>query len=134
MPAGKPTCRIPTSVTTDKAATLTCYDGTGSPPPTYRWFRNGTPLPVDPKKIAAFQNSSYTLNPATGELVSYTSLLCTFSLSQLCLLKKKISKRKPSVLLFDSLCRNLQERPRWKPVNTTVRLSTKLARLRNAEP
>ncbi|KAG7236687.1 hypothetical protein INR49_000581 [Caranx melampygus] len=68
VPPGKPTCRIPTSVTTNNAVTLTCHDGTGSPPPIYKWYKNGTPLPVDPKKIAAFQNSTYTLNATSGEL------------------------------------------------------------------
>lgn len=68
VPPGVPLCRIPTSVTTGNKAVLTCYDTVGSPPPTYKWFKDGVLLPTDPKTIAAFKNTSYTLNTVTGNL------------------------------------------------------------------
>lgn len=113
VPPGKPTCRIPTSVMTNKEATLTCYDSTGSPPPTYRWYRDNTPLPVDPKKTAGFQNSTYTLNPTTGMLVSYTSLFCTSLLWHMCLLKKKKKTHNFGFCLSAEISKGRQGRSRW---------------------
>ncbi|XP_030921321.1 junctional adhesion molecule A [Geospiza fortis] len=40
-----------------------------STPPTFRWYKDGTELPQDPKSSPAFRNSSYSLDPRTGELV-----------------------------------------------------------------
>uniref|UniRef100_A0A8C5G8C9 Junctional adhesion molecule A n=1 Tax=Gouania willdenowi TaxID=441366 RepID=A0A8C5G8C9_GOUWI len=68
VPPSKPMCRIPVSSTTGKPVTLTCFDGEGSPPPTYRWYKNGTPLPENPSQIAAFKNLTYTLDPKAGKL------------------------------------------------------------------
>lgn len=68
VPPGVPVCRIPSSVRTGNKAVLTCYDDVGSPPPTYKWYRNGVPLPTDPSTMAAFKNTSYMLNSATGNL------------------------------------------------------------------
>ncbi|KAG7484819.1 hypothetical protein MATL_G00054740 [Megalops atlanticus] len=68
VPPSVPVCRIPTSVTTGTKVMLTCFDKDGSPPCTYKWFKNKTPLPEDPSKFPAFKNSTYTLNPKTGEL------------------------------------------------------------------
>lgn len=71
-------CNIPSTVTTGGVAFLSCHDGSGSPPPTYSWFKDGTLLPADPSTIAAFKNATYRLNTKNGNLVSYNSLLCTF--------------------------------------------------------
>ncbi|XP_022618208.1 junctional adhesion molecule A-like [Seriola dumerili] len=68
VPPSAPVCRIPSSVTTDRPATLSCHDSVGSPPPKYKWYRNGTPLPIDPHKMSGFQNATYSLNPDNGDL------------------------------------------------------------------
>ncbi|KAJ8276083.1 hypothetical protein COCON_G00078350 [Conger conger] len=69
VPPSKPMCRVPASVTTGRSVTLTCYDSDGSPPCTYKWFKNKTPLPDDPSKFPAFRNSTFTVDPKTGDLV-----------------------------------------------------------------
>lgn len=68
VPPSPPLCRVPMSVTTGKAATLTCHDGDASPPPQYKWYKNGVLLPPEPQKIAAFKNATYKLNIDTGSL------------------------------------------------------------------
>uniref|UniRef100_A0AAV2JEM8 Junctional adhesion molecule A n=1 Tax=Knipowitschia caucasica TaxID=637954 RepID=A0AAV2JEM8_KNICA len=65
---GEPLCRVPSSVTTGKPALLSCYDNVGSPPPTYKWFKNGVLLPADPKTVSGFKNATYKLNPQNGNL------------------------------------------------------------------
>ncbi|XP_013862124.1 F11 receptor, tandem duplicate 1 [Austrofundulus limnaeus] len=68
VPPAAPMCNIPPTVTTNKMAVLHCYDPAGSPPPTYKWYKDGTLLPVDPSKIAGFQNATYKLDPLSGKL------------------------------------------------------------------
>ncbi|CAL8267755.1 unnamed protein product [Merluccius merluccius] len=68
VPVAVPMCKVPTSVTTKGKALLSCSDKTGSPPPTYKWFKDGTPLPENPKQFPAFQNSTYRINPHNGNL------------------------------------------------------------------
>ncbi|XP_061595870.1 F11 receptor, tandem duplicate 1 [Cololabis saira] len=68
VPPSVPLCKIPQSATTGKGAYLSCSDGEGSPPPTYRWYKDGTLLPTDPTRIAAFRNATYNLNPKSGNL------------------------------------------------------------------
>ncbi|XP_053187471.1 F11 receptor, tandem duplicate 1 [Scomber japonicus] len=68
VPPSAPVCRVPTSVTTGNKALLSCFDKDGSPPPQYKWYKDGTLLPADPSKIAAFKNATYRLNPYTGNL------------------------------------------------------------------
>ncbi|KAK7925538.1 hypothetical protein WMY93_007848 [Mugilogobius chulae] len=68
VPPGIPLCRVPPSVTTGKSALLSCRDNVGSPSPTYKWFRDGVLLPENPKTVAGFQNATYNLNPANGNL------------------------------------------------------------------
>ncbi|XP_029304075.1 F11 receptor, tandem duplicate 1 [Cottoperca gobio] len=68
VPPSPPLCRVPTSVTTGKVALLTCHDNDGSPPPTYKWYKDGVPLPAEPSKIAAFKNATYKLNMVNGNL------------------------------------------------------------------
>lgn len=68
VPPGIPMCKVPSSVTTGKRATLTCQDSVGSPPPTYKWYKDGVPLPTDPKTVAGFKNLTYNLNPKSGTL------------------------------------------------------------------
>lgn len=68
VPPSTPMCRVPTSVTTGRTAMLTCHDQVGSPPSKYKWFKDGTLLPPDPSKIAAFKNATYKLNTDNGNL------------------------------------------------------------------
>ncbi|CAG02884.1 unnamed protein product, partial [Tetraodon nigroviridis] len=75
VPPSPPVCNIPSSVTTGGRATLDCNDPDGSPPPTYRWYKNGVPLPADPSKISGYQNATYSLDTELGKLTySKTSL------------------------------------------------------------
>ncbi|XP_049598344.1 F11 receptor, tandem duplicate 1 [Syngnathus scovelli] len=68
VPPSPPLCRIPSSITTGKSTTLSCHDRDGSPPPQYRWYRNNVLLPPEPRKMSGFQNSTYVLNSANGNL------------------------------------------------------------------
>uniref|UniRef100_A0A8C3Q5T9 Uncharacterized protein n=1 Tax=Geospiza parvula TaxID=87175 RepID=A0A8C3Q5T9_GEOPR len=70
VPPGKPLVHVPSSATVGARAVLRCSEAQGSPPPTFRWYKDGTELPQDPKSSPAFRNSSYSLDPRTGELVS----------------------------------------------------------------
>lgn len=70
VPPTKPVSRIPSSVTTGSNALLTCVDLVGSPPPTYKWYKNGSPLPEDPSKFPNFKNLTYKMNTFNGNLVS----------------------------------------------------------------
>uniref|UniRef100_A0A8C6SG12 Junctional adhesion molecule A n=1 Tax=Neogobius melanostomus TaxID=47308 RepID=A0A8C6SG12_9GOBI len=74
VPPGLPVCRVPSSVTTGKSALLSCWDNVGSPPPTYKWFKDGVLLPADPQTVAGFKNASYKLNPKTGDLAFANAL------------------------------------------------------------
>ncbi|XP_004688147.2 PREDICTED: junctional adhesion molecule A [Condylura cristata] len=69
VPPSKPTVSIPSSATIGSRAVLICSENDGSPPSKYYWFKNGVPLPLEPKNNRAFSNSSYTLNEHTGELI-----------------------------------------------------------------
>lgn len=69
VPPGVPRCAVPTSVTTGKEAILTCNDNVGSPPPNYKWFKEGILLPADPKTVPAFNNLTYSLDQKSGKLV-----------------------------------------------------------------
>lgn len=64
-----PECYIPQSVKEDTNVKLTCSDSQASPPPTYKWYKNNEPLPMDPSKFPNYRNLTYKLNPATGTLV-----------------------------------------------------------------
>ncbi|KAM6907542.1 F11 receptor, tandem duplicate 1 [Xenentodon cancila] len=68
VPPSVPMCSIPQSVTTGGGARLSCFDNDGSPSPTYKWYKDGTLLPIDPSKIAAFKNATYKLNAQAGIL------------------------------------------------------------------
>ncbi|XP_003971293.1 F11 receptor, tandem duplicate 1 [Takifugu rubripes] len=68
VPPSPPVCKIPSSVTTGKTAMLSCHDGDGSPPPTYTWYKNGVPLPAEPRTISGYQNATYSLNTTHGSL------------------------------------------------------------------
>ncbi|XP_036436385.1 F11 receptor, tandem duplicate 1 [Colossoma macropomum] len=68
VPPSVPVSRIPTSVTTGKNVLLTCFDKDGSPPSTYQWYKDGTPLPEDPSKFPAFKNMTYKMNAQNGNL------------------------------------------------------------------
>lgn len=68
VPPSPPLCRIPTSVRTGKAALLSCLDRDGSPPPQYKWYKDGVLLPPEPNKISGFKNATYRLNTVNGNL------------------------------------------------------------------
>lgn len=68
VPPSPPLCRIPPSVTTGNTVLLTCFDIDGSPPPTYKWYKDGTLLPPEPSKISGFKNATYRLNSVNGNL------------------------------------------------------------------
>uniref|UniRef100_A0A672LZH1 Junctional adhesion molecule A n=1 Tax=Sinocyclocheilus grahami TaxID=75366 RepID=A0A672LZH1_SINGR len=68
VPPSKPVSRIPSSVTTGSNARLTCFDTDGSPPSTYRWYKDNTPLPEDPTKFPNFKNLTYKMNIFSGNL------------------------------------------------------------------
>lgn len=70
VPPSPPMCKIPSSVRTGNNVKLTCEDGDGSPPPTYRWYRNDILLPENPSTVSGFQNFTYKLNSTSGILVS----------------------------------------------------------------
>ncbi|NWU88146.1 JAM1 protein, partial [Onychorhynchus coronatus] len=69
VPPGKPLAHVPSSATIGSRAVLRCSEGQGSPPPTFRWYKDGSVLPPDPKSSPTFRNSSYSLDPRTGELI-----------------------------------------------------------------
>ncbi|XP_026854309.2 F11 receptor, tandem duplicate 1 [Electrophorus electricus] len=68
VPPSVPISRIPTSVTTGQNVLLTCFDKEGSPPCTYKWYKDNTPLPEDPTKFPNFQNMTYKMNAQNGNL------------------------------------------------------------------
>lgn len=70
VPPSKPTISVPSSVTIGNKAVLTCSEQDGSPPSQYSWFKDGVSmLTADAKKPRAFINSSYTIDPKTGDLI-----------------------------------------------------------------
>uniref|UniRef100_A0A8D0IAE7 Junctional adhesion molecule A n=2 Tax=Sus scrofa TaxID=9823 RepID=A0A8D0IAE7_PIG len=69
VPPSKPTISVPSSATIGNRAVLTCSEKDGSPPSEYFWFKDGVLMPTEPKSNRAFINSSYSLNPKTGELI-----------------------------------------------------------------
>uniref|UniRef100_A0A4W5MS14 Junctional adhesion molecule A n=1 Tax=Hucho hucho TaxID=62062 RepID=A0A4W5MS14_9TELE len=68
VPPSVPICRIPTSVTTGYRVLLSCHDAEGSPSPTYKWYKDKTPLPEDPSQFPAFKNYTYKIDPLNGNL------------------------------------------------------------------
>ncbi|XP_040394704.1 junctional adhesion molecule A isoform X1 [Cygnus olor] len=69
VPPSKPVAHVPTSATIGSKAVLRCTETDGSPPPTFRWYRDTMLMPSDPKTSLTFRNSSYTLDSTTGELI-----------------------------------------------------------------
>ncbi|KAL4647542.1 junctional adhesion molecule A-like isoform X1 [Arapaima gigas] len=68
VPPSVPLCGVPLSVTTGSHVVLTCNDPTGSPPSTYKWFKDEIGLPEHPDKFQDFRNYSYVVNPKDGTL------------------------------------------------------------------
>lgn len=68
VPPSKPVSRIPSSVTTGNNVRLTCFDADGSPPSTYKWYKDNTALPEDPTKFPNFKNLTYKMNVFNGNL------------------------------------------------------------------
>ncbi|XP_048838169.1 junctional adhesion molecule A-like isoform X2 [Brienomyrus brachyistius] len=68
VPSAVPICGVPSSVTTGSYVVLTCYDPDGSPPSTYKWFKDEALLPENPNMFQDFKNFSYILNPKEGTL------------------------------------------------------------------
>ncbi|XP_065713794.1 junctional adhesion molecule A [Patagioenas fasciata] len=69
VPPSTPVAHVPTSATIGSRAVLRCTETEGSPPPTFRWYKDGMVMPSDPKSSPTFRNSSYSLDSTTGELV-----------------------------------------------------------------
>uniref|UniRef100_A0A8B9MMS1 Junctional adhesion molecule A n=1 Tax=Accipiter nisus TaxID=211598 RepID=A0A8B9MMS1_9AVES len=69
VPPSKPVAHVPTSATIGSKAVLRCTEMDGSPPPTFRWYKDSMLMPTNPKTSLTFRNSSYTLDPVTGELI-----------------------------------------------------------------
>ncbi|XP_064899267.1 junctional adhesion molecule A [Columba livia] len=69
VPPSTPVAHVPSSATIGSRAVLRCSETEGSPPPTFRWYKDGMVMPSDPKSSPTFRNSSYSLDSATGELV-----------------------------------------------------------------
>ncbi|XP_029881605.1 junctional adhesion molecule A isoform X1 [Aquila chrysaetos chrysaetos] len=69
VPPSKPVAHVPTSATIGSKAVLRCTETDGSPPPTFRWYKDSMLMPANPKTSLTFRNSSYTLDPVTGELI-----------------------------------------------------------------
>ncbi|XP_064032001.1 junctional adhesion molecule A [Pogoniulus pusillus] len=69
VPPSKPVAHVPSSGTIGSRAVLRCTETEGSPPPTFRWYKDGILMPTSPKGSSAFRNSSYTQDSTTGELV-----------------------------------------------------------------
>ncbi|XP_023648237.1 junctional adhesion molecule A-like [Paramormyrops kingsleyae] len=68
VPPSVPICGVPSSVTTGSYVVLTCHDPDGSPPSTYKWFKDEALLPENPNMFQDFKNFSYILNPKEGTL------------------------------------------------------------------
>ncbi|XP_077319916.1 junctional adhesion molecule A [Lithobates pipiens] len=68
VPPSVPIAQVPTSVSTGCTATLYCIEKDASPLPTFTWYKNGVLMPPNPKDSPTFQNSSYTIDPTTGQL------------------------------------------------------------------
>uniref|UniRef100_A0A3B1JTU1 Junctional adhesion molecule A n=1 Tax=Astyanax mexicanus TaxID=7994 RepID=A0A3B1JTU1_ASTMX len=68
VPPAVPVSRIPNSVTTGSNVRMTCFDPEGSPPSTYQWYKDNTPLPEDPSKFPNFKNMTYKMNIQNGNL------------------------------------------------------------------
>ncbi|XP_042611747.1 junctional adhesion molecule A-like [Cyprinus carpio] len=69
VPPSKPLSRIPSSVRTGSNVRLTCFDSDGSPPSTYKWYKDNTPLPEDPTMFPNFKNLTYKMNVNNGCLL-----------------------------------------------------------------
>ncbi|KAM9368354.1 junctional adhesion molecule A [Phaethornis superciliosus] len=69
VPPSKPVAHVPSSATIGSRVVLRCSEGEGSPPPTFRWYKDGVLLPPDPRTSPIFRNSSYTLDPTSGDLI-----------------------------------------------------------------
>lgn len=69
VPPSKPMVNVPSSVTIGNRAVLTCSEKDGSPPSEYSWFKDGMLMAIDAKKTRAFINSSYTVDPKSGDLI-----------------------------------------------------------------
>lgn len=68
VPPSTPILQVPTSVTTGGEAVLRCIEQDGSPPSTFKWYKNKTLMPANPQSLPMFHNSSYTLDSTTGVL------------------------------------------------------------------
>lgn len=68
VPPSVPVAQVPVSVATGSNAVLYCIENDGSPRPTFAWYKNNVLMPLNPKSSPTFQNSSYTLDPQTGQL------------------------------------------------------------------
>ncbi len=74
-----PRCSVPEAVTVGTSTELRCLENEGFPASQYRWFHNNEELPQDPKISPKLVNSSYSINPDTGGLVSKTGAYCSLA-------------------------------------------------------
>lgn len=68
VPPSKPVSRIPSSVRTGSSARLTCFDTDGSPPSSYKWYKENILLPEDPTLSSNFKNLTYKMDVKNGYL------------------------------------------------------------------
>ncbi|XP_073493277.1 junctional adhesion molecule A [Phyllobates terribilis] len=68
VPPSVPIAQVPTSVTIGSSTTLYCVENDASPRPTIIWYKNKVMMPQDPKSSPTFQNSTYVMDPVTGDL------------------------------------------------------------------
>ncbi|XP_077112927.1 junctional adhesion molecule A [Ranitomeya variabilis] len=68
VPPSVPIAQVPTSVTIGSSTTLYCVENDAAPRPTFTWYKNKIKMPQDPKSSPAFQNSTYIMDPVTGQL------------------------------------------------------------------
>ncbi|XP_069582267.1 junctional adhesion molecule A [Ranitomeya imitator] len=68
VPPSVPIAQVPTSVTIGSSTTLYCVENDAAPRPTFSWYKNKIKMPEDPKSSPTFQNSTYIMDPVTGQL------------------------------------------------------------------
>ncbi|KAM3910317.1 junctional adhesion molecule A-like [Leptodactylus fuscus] len=68
VPPSTPVAHVPKSVTIGSPTTLHCAESDASPRPIINWYKNKVLMPEDPKTSPSFLNSTYTIDPTTGDL------------------------------------------------------------------
>ncbi|KAG9462439.1 hypothetical protein GDO78_014115, partial [Eleutherodactylus coqui] len=68
VPPSVPVARVPTSASIGSSVTLACVENDGFPRPKISWYKNNILMPENPKSNPIFQNTTYTMDPNTGDL------------------------------------------------------------------